>query len=269
MDTTATILIVDDEANIRVSLKEILAQEGYHIVTAHNGQTALTCISSQQFDLVLLDLKLPDMSGIDVLTALRKQSLETVAIVLTAHGSLETSVEALRQGAHDYLFKPCQPAELRESVRKGLLSRRSQIGQRDLLDRLEHLSNNIEDIRASIMEKADDPPIDIGRSEQKQNRFLRKNGLVIDLLHYIVTLDDQLLDLSRTEFDLLTYLVKETPRVVSPQELIREVHGYDVDQWEAADIVRSHIYHIRQKIKKTTGRTDIIRTVRGIGYTIE
>jgi DNA-binding response OmpR family regulator len=90
----------------------------------------------------------------------------------------------------------------------------------------------------------------------------------VDLARHLITLDGQLLELSPTEFDLLAYLVSQVPRVVPPQELVREVQGYQSEPWEASETVRYHVYRLRYKMKEATGRADIIRTVRGVGYSI-
>jgi two-component system OmpR family response regulator len=280
MTTQAKILIVDDEAGIRFSLEETLSRDGYQVTTAESGEAALACVAAQPFDLVLIDLRLPGMSGMEVLTTLRQQAPDTAVVVLTAHASLETAVEALRQGAHDYLFKPCKTVELRDSVRRGLLSRRQKLQQRELLHQLEqHLSSSLQNLRATMTEPpvaadarrpldGEAAPPDGGPAEE-EGRFLRQGGLIVDLTRHVITLDGQLLELSPTEFNLLAYLASEAPRVVSPQELVREVQGYQSETWEASETVRYHVYRLRQKIKEaTTGHADIIRTVRGIGYTI-
>lgn len=259
------ILIVDDEANIRASLQEMLTRDGYSVLVAESGEAALELIAAHTFDLALIDLKMPGIGGIEVLTALRQRAPDTIAIVLTAHASLETAVEALRQGAHDYLFKPCKPADLRESIRQGLLNRQ-ETRERDLLRQIEHMAENLEDIRATLAEKLEEPfPTS---SSKQQNRFLQWQGLIADLLRHVITLDGHLLDLSPTEFGLLTYLIREAPRVISAQELVQEVQGYESEQWEASETARQHIYRIRQKVKEVSGRTDVIRTVRGVGYTL-
>jgi len=132
------ILVVDDEEHIRASMKELLTRDGYEVFVAESGEAALELIDTHSFDLALIDLKLGGIGGIEVLTALRQKSPQTVAIVLTAYASLETAVAALRQGAHDYLFKPCKPAELRESIRRGLLGRQEQRRQ-ELLHQIDRL----------------------------------------------------------------------------------------------------------------------------------
>jgi DNA-binding response OmpR family regulator len=87
-------------------------------------------------------------------------------------------------------------------------------------------------------------------------------------MRHVITLNGHLLELSPTEFDLLAYLISEAPRVVSAQELVREVQGHESEPWEARDIVRYHVYRIRRKMKAAAGRTDALCTVRGVGYTI-
>jgi DNA-binding response OmpR family regulator len=277
MMTTAKILIVDDEVSIRITLEEVLDREGYRVFTAENGRDALEQIASQTFDLALIDLHLGDIEGTEVLAALSQQSPDTVAIMLTGYASLETAVEALRQGAHDYLFKPYKVVEIRESIRRGLLKRQQKIKQRNLLHQLEQsLSSTLANLRAtteeqsltSSMVESSAEILTNAESDRDENRFLQQGDLIVDFLRHVITLDGHLLELSPTEFDLLAYLVSEVPRVVPTQELVREVQGYDSEPWEASEIARYHIYRLRQKIKDATKRTDVIRTVRGVGYTI-
>ncbi|MDY7077654.1 MAG: response regulator transcription factor [Chloroflexota bacterium] len=269
MGTTARILVVDDEAGIRFSLEETLARDGYQVVAVDSGEAALEYIATQEFDLVLVDLKMKGIGGMEVLAALRQQSPDTAVIVLTGHGSLETAVEVLRQGAHDYLFKPCKTVELRESVRAVLPKHQRELRRRELLAQLEHsLTSNSEEIRATIVEPPVTPRSAVAAPSVGPARFLQRGELVVDSMRRVITLDGHLLDLDPIEFDLLAYLASEAPRVISSQELVREVQGHESEPWGAHDVVRSHIYRIRQKVKATVGRTDVIRTVHGVGYTL-
>ncbi|MFN8453967.1 MAG: response regulator transcription factor [Anaerolineae bacterium] len=273
------ILIVDDEIGIRLTLEDILVRDGHQVFTAASGLAALDLIATQTFDLVLLDLNLGDISGTEVLTVLHRQSPDTVAIMLTAYGSLETAVEALRQGAHDYLFKPCQTVDLRESVRQGLLKGRQIRRQRHLLKQLgQFFANTLDDIQEIVEEDATPPLKNSGATHPNETlsattgesiteppgRFLKYGPLMVDKARHIITLNGHLLELSPTEFNLLAYLMSEAPRVVPPQELIRQVQGYESEHWEASEIIRSHISHIRQKAKQA----NIIQTIRSRGYTI-
>jgi len=277
----ANILVVDDDAGVRFFLEEVLTRDGHQVVAVESGEAALECIATQEFDLALIDLMMKGIGGMEVLAALRRQSPGTAVIVLTAHASLETAVEALRQGAHDYLFKPCKTVELRESVRTGLLKRQRELKRHEILAQLERsLTSSLEEIRATarVSSPAVEPPAPprparvsspaVAEPTVEQARFLERGGVIVDFMRHVITLDGHLLELSPTEFDLLAYLVSEAPRVISPQELVREVQGYESEPWEARDLVRYHVYRIRRKIKASTGRTDVIRTVRGVGYTV-
>jgi DNA-binding NtrC family response regulator len=159
MDLAAKILVVDDESGIRFFLEEMLKHEGYQVATADGGRAAMECIAAEEFDVVLLDLMMPEVNGLEVLETLHRGSPETVVIVLTAYASLETAVQALRQGAHDYLFKPCKTVELRESIRRGLATRQQKTSQRELLQRLEqNLALSLEGLRATMTEQPEAPP---------------------------------------------------------------------------------------------------------------
>jgi DNA-binding response OmpR family regulator len=251
MNTAATILLLDDELAVLHFFERVLVQDGYQVVTVTSGEAALQAITAQEFDLALLDLRLKDMSGLDVLKQLHHHWPATPAIIITAHGSLETSIQALRQGAHDYLLKPCSVDDLRESVRMGLLRRQQELGRGLLPAPIETGSY----------------PADGTESDNGRTRIVQQRGLLIDPARHTVTLDDALLDLGPVEFNVLAYLVGEAPRVVAAEEIARKVQGYHDVPDEACDTVRSHIYHIRTKMKAATGR-DTIRTVRGIGYAI-
>ena len=266
MNSTAKILIVDDDPGVRYFLKETLADDGYQVIIVESGEAALECIEAQEFDLALLDLKMPGIGGMEVLAALHQRSPDTITIVFTAHASLETAVEAVRRGAHDYLFKPCDTDQLRDSVRTGLAKRRRKLRHDQVLDQLEQsLSENLEDILTTAIERAIAPEPE---PVQEQKRFLQRGGLIVDLVRHVVTLDGHMLELGPTEFDLLTHLAGAAPRVVSPQELAHEVLEYEGELWEVRDVVRSCVYRTRQKIKAVVGDVDVIHTVRGKGYTI-
>ena len=269
MNTPAKILLVDDEAAIRFSLEELLAPEGYDIVAVESGEQAVAAIASQRFDLALLDLRLKGIGGLEVLAALREQVHDTAVIILTAHGSMETAIDALRQGAHDYLLKPCSAASLRESVHTALLKREREQRQQALLLQVEQsLTASLEEIRDAVVKL---PPateaVKAGTPAEATERLLL-GGLVVDPAQHVITLDGHTLELSPTEFDLLVYMAQKAPKVVSPRELVQQVQGYDCDRLEAGDIARHHIHRIRQKARACAGRSDFIRTVRGVGYAL-
>jgi DNA-binding response OmpR family regulator len=266
---TVKILIVDDEPVVRSFLCDALADQGRQVVTAESGEDALAHLAADEFDLVLLDLKMQELSGMAVLDELRRRWPDTAVIVLTAHASLETAVEALRHGADDYLFKPSGVVELRESVRTALRGRRRRLVQRDLLTRLRRtFSDHLERLDAIGIGDSSYAPA-AAETDRHAGRFVQRGGLIVDLARHRITLDGHMLELSPTEFDVLAYLAGEAPRVITARELVRAVQGYECLPAEARRLVRSHIYNIRRKMAATAGRKDVIRTVRGTGYALE
>lgn len=260
------ILVVDDEPNIRFFLERVLTRDGHRVTAVETGEEALNLVREEEFDLALLDLRLKGIGGMDVLEQLRCNSPGTAVIVLTGYASLDTAVEALRHGAHDYIFKPAKTVQLRQSVRSALLKRQRDRQRQALIERLEHnLTSSLEEIRSTSS-----PPPEVELLPEMElndeGHFLRRGPWRVDLMRHIITLDGQLVELTPTEFDLLAYMVGEAPRVISHQELVTEVQGYESEPWEASDTVRYHIYNIRAKLKDATGRTGLIRTVRGVGY---
>ena len=140
-----SILIVDDEEIIRESLSFILAKEGYRVVEAANGRVALDRIREDSFDLVLTDLEMPEMKGIELLENIGKFSPETLVVIITAYGSIDTAIAALRQGAVDYILKPVEFDELLLKVKRLLHARRLKVENKILRSEL-HRQYNFENI---------------------------------------------------------------------------------------------------------------------------
>ena len=120
------ILVVDDEENVRVTTAAILEQEGYTVNTASDGREALDKLNQMKYDLVLTDLRMEDMDGITLLNELNTRHPTLVTIVLTGYASIESSIDALRQGVYDYLVKPCVIDDLKRTVRRALEHREQQ-----------------------------------------------------------------------------------------------------------------------------------------------
>ncbi|MCP4415491.1 MAG: response regulator transcription factor [Chloroflexi bacterium] len=263
------ILIVDDENNVRFFLERLLQLDGYEVTAVDSGEAAMSRIAVEEYDLALLDVMMPGLDGMEVLNALHEQWPHTIVIMLTAHASLETAVSALRQGAHDYLFKPCDADALRQSVREGLVKRQQKVQQHILLEQIEqNLVSSLDKLRSTATGGMLAPSPSASEPEETEVRFLQRGGLIMDLVQRVVTVNGRLVELSPIESDLIAHLVRESPRIISPQELVLQVQGYESESWEASEVIRAHIYRIRQKIKAVSEQTDIIRTVRSVGYTI-
>lgn len=256
---TPRILVVDDEATTRVSLAEVLRLEGYEVTVAANGEEALGIVAAQSpFDLMVLDLKMPGMDGLQLTEVVQKRSPETIIILLTAFGTLETAIEAIRRGAHDYLLKPCPVPQILESVRKGLAKRRHEQHRRELVSRLEHTLSEL----VSVEQLENEEPVLLPTADQP----LEVQGVRLDRERHIVTVGGRSINLTPTEFKLLACLMETPDQICSPQHLVRRAQGYEADPWGARAIVRVHIRRLRRKLEPDPGRPRYIVNVRGVGY---
>lgn len=264
MPTTRTprILVVDDEATTRISLAELLRLEGYDVSTAASGEEALELVNrTPPFDLMVLDIKMPGMDGLQLTEVVQRHSPDTVIILLTAFGTLETAIQALRRGAHDYLLKPCPVAQILESVRKGLTRRYQEQHRKELVSRLEQTLSELRMMEQPETAPASAPP------PPEEERFLEVQDVRLDRERYQVWIGDRPVDLTPTEFKLLSYLMERADQVCSPQQLVRQAQGYETDPWGARAIVRVHIRRLRRKLEPDPARPRYIVNVRGVGYT--
>lgn len=261
-----SILVVDDDLGVRVTVQKILSRSGYEVLTAASGDEAVQLAREKAFDLALIDLIMPGMDGIETMRRLRETSPETVAIMLTAHGTMESAIESLRLGAHDYLIKPCPEQTLKLCVENGVAKRGDQERQRTLMRQLTELTETVRDLTIEKPQAPAPPPLSPAseRAGQPQTEDRICIGdLTIDLGKHEVVLADKLLDLTPIEFDLLVSLASHPDKVRTSRELVQEVQGYECEEREAREIIRRHISQLR---KKMNPRADLIETVWGIGY---
>ena len=258
----ATILVVDDEQAVCVSLEGVLSREGYRTFSATDGHAAIEILSEQNVDLVLVDLNMPRISGLELIQTIRERWPRTVTTVLTGYGTLESAIVALRNGAHDYLLKPSTPEDIKASVRKGLDKRRTIQRRRQLLTSIE----------ASVRALTSEHPeaLSDGQSTESKPRtdetVLRADNLTIDLKQHRVTMGEQEIPLTPIEFSTLVVLVRNRGRVLSYASIVKETHGYDCSEQEARALIKTHISHLRQKITRQTTQPCPIANVRGVGY---
>lgn len=251
------ILIVDDNANIRKILNRTLSRKGWNSDTAVDGEDAIVKLAQNGYDLVLLDLYMEPVDGLQVLEEIRNIDPEIVVIILTAHGSMESAVKALRLGAYDYLFKPATPETIQLRVSEGLRRREQILNRRRVLSQIESLKNTL---------VALDADGELQLSPETDTRFLRSSDLIIDRSHRTASMGDKLLDLTTAEFDILVCLVGASPQAQSPQQLVRQALGYEIEDSEARSIVKWHIHQLRSKIEPNQKKPRYILTVRYKGY---
>ena len=221
----ATILVVDDEAQIVKLVRDHLEHSGFNVLTAGDGAGALRVAASGHPDLVVLDLGLPGIDGLDVTRALRRDGAVPV-IILTARGDESDKLVGLELGADDYMTKPFSPKELVARVRA-------------VLRRVEATTAAPEVLRAG-----DDVVLDIPRMEAR--------------------VDGRRIDLTATEFQLLTALVRQPGRVFTRAQLLDAVHGVAFESYERA--IDAHVKNIRRKLEPDPRAPRYLLTVYGVGY---
>jgi DNA-binding response OmpR family regulator len=223
------ILVVEDDPAVARSLQIALQREGYTILAASTGMEALALARSASPSLVLLDLRLPDLSGFDVCRRLRSEGLRMPILMLTARDEEADKVVGLELGADDYVVKPYSLRELLSRIRAQL---RRAYGE--------------------LADQAGTARLIVGPLELDQDRMqLRRDG--------------QLVELTPIEFRLLRFLATNPDRAFDRESLIAAVWGYEggIDSQRTVDV---HVRHLRQKIEREPSRPELLVTVRGVGY---
>jgi len=225
-DNHQVVLIIEDELPIRRFLRATLAGQGYRLFEATNGADGLVEIASRQPDVVIIDLGLPDMDGLDVIRRLREWTAVPV-IVLSARGQERDKVTALDAGADDYVSKP--------------------FGAGELLAR----------IRVALRHTA-------GASHEGEDAAFKVGDLEVDQLRRHVTMRGAEVKLTPIEYKLLTTLVRHAGKVLTHQQLLREVWGPSHD--DQSHYVRVYMAHLRHKLELEPARPRYLLTEPGVGY---
>jgi DNA-binding response OmpR family regulator len=220
------ILLVDDEQSIQTLLSYPLRKDGYHVTSAQDGREALQRFDEARFDLVILDLMLPKLDGVEVCRQLRSRS-QVPIIMLTAKGSETDKVAGLEVGADDYITKPFSMREFRSRVKAAL--RRSRMA-----------------------------------GEPRQEEAIDHGELKIDFGRRMVTLRDEEVKVTYVEFEILGALARSPGRVLSRETLLEHVWGDS--EYRDPRTVDVHIRHLREKLESDPKEPEFLFTVRGVGY---
>jgi len=264
MNMEGHILIIDDEASLRRTMARILQREGYEVTTAANGEEGLKLVSEQPFDLVYSDIRMPDMSGLELLRTVHAKFPDLPVILFTAQPDLNSAVEAVRSGATDYLLKPLKPQAVIDRTKAVLEKRQNERRKRELQRQIDSLQAEL-----NSLEKVDGE--ETGSSKQEQvsassDRYFKCGMLTLDLYAQRVTMDERAVDLPPTSFDYLLVLARHSPNVVDYKTLVSEAQGYETDTHEAQELTKWHIHHMRQAIEPDPRKPVHVINVRGTGY---
>ena len=233
-----TILIVDDEPPIREVLVYNLKKEGYNVIEAEDGVTAVNIATEQRPDLILLDIMLPKLDGLSVCKRI-KNTYNVPILMLTAKDSEIDKILGLELGADDYITKPFSVRELVARVKANL--------------RKVDASNNVGRLDAFETEK------------KKENKII-VNDLELDLDKFEVKVRGEIMDLTLREFEVLKFLASQPGQVVTRETLLEKVWGYEYyGDIRTVDVT---VRRIREKIEKDTSAPKILITKRGVGYYI-
>ena len=222
------VLIIEDEKNLARFVDLELQHEGYETAICHDGRKGLETALNQEWDVILLDLMLPELNGLEVCRRIRPIK-DTPIIIMTARDSFIDRVSGLDQGADDYIVKPFAIEELLARLRA-------------LFRRIDH---NKEE------------------KNQSQQSSVKYRNLVIEKKGRIVKRDDQVIDLTKREYELLLYLMENLNTVMSREVLLDKVWGYKTEV--ETNVVDVYIRYLRNKID-VPGKDSYIQTVRGTGY---
>ncbi|QOY33924.1 response regulator transcription factor [Anaerobacillus isosaccharinicus] len=229
------LLVVDDEESIVTLLQFNLEQAGYEVETAMDGKTAFEKAKELNFDLIILDLMIPEMDGLEVCKQLRQNKISTPILMLTAKDDEFDKVLGLELGADDYMTKPFSPREVVARIR-AILRR----------------------VSSSLEEK----PLEV-----KIETLLKIGDVDIFPENYEVFYKGSQLELTPKEFELLLYLANHKGRVLTRDQLLNAVWNYEfVGDTRIVDV---HISHLREKIEPNTKKPIYIKTIRGLGYKLE
>lgn len=220
------VLVVDDEVSIVKLVEYNLTQADYEVLTADNGMKALEMVRAERPDLIVLDLMLPGLNGMEVCQRLKREGFTIPIIMLTAKDDEVDRILGLEMGADDYVTKPFSPRELIARVK-------------------------------AVLRRSGDEPGHIGG-------VYTCGAITIDANKYEVTARGERIDLTPREFELLLYLAKNMGRVLSRDHLLDKVWGYEFAG--DTRIVDVHISHLRDKLEMDPKNPEHIRTVRGVGY---
>lgn len=267
----AQILVVDDEGANRYSVSKTLQRVGYIVGEAASGEEALEMLSKQLYHVILTDIRMPGVDGVELLRRIKEEQPDAIVILMTGYASLGTAVEALRLGAHDYLIKPSSSQDIRQSVARGVERARNLTRRRILIDAIrndviELTRADIEPMRGMVEVDEDEEPRGRENLTEPISTSMQLGPLTVYPGAYQIAIGEKDIDLTPTEFDLLLYLAAHRGRVVPCHELVREVRGYAVDEAEAREVIRPHVSNLRRKLKSAEQDADLIVNVRGIGY---
>ncbi len=260
----ARLLVVDDEANLRAGLRDLLSLMGYQVEEAASGYEALELLESQHYDLMVLDIRMPGMDGIEVMHRARQMHPDLSIIVLTAHASLESAIAAVKTDAVDYMLKPFNIDDLATTISQALEERAETLRHQQLLSLIGSALDTLDQSKESAASSSSSPTPTTHRE-----RFLHAGPMTLDRHKRLVVMQGdppRTIELTDGETAILAVLMEHPNEVLSCSKMVRVAMGYDLDEQDAQNQVRLYVFRLRRKIEVDASNPLLIRTVRGRGY---
>lgn len=263
------ILVVDDEKSTRTAIGRALQLTGYLVNGAEDGEQALKCLADTHYDVMLLDLNMPIMNGRQVMDVVREHYPDLQVIILTAHATLDSAIEAVKTGAVDYLLKPQSIAQINQAIGQALKRQFNKSQRRHLIDIIGEAMHTLQidgDALSQDTGEQDElvQPIELGGMyfDPEQRKLI-----IYDNESNSEQLPAHTSELTAHQSAILTYMVLHPMKVLSCLEISREALGYqNLTKSEADHIVRPHILKLRRKIETDPSDPRLIRSIRGKGY---
>lgn len=246
------VLVVDDEAAIRNFLVRVLQLSGYEVTAACDGREALERLTDSAFAVLLTDIKMDRLDGVELLRLAKERYPDLAVILLTGHATVPSAIAALRQGAHDYLLKPAKNEDILAAVASALHNR----AQQQRRDRLEQIVGQLLDVVQTDLSTAAPPA----------KAPLAYGDLTFDVSGFRASLGAHPLELTPTEFRLLLELARAPGVTLSYSALVQSACGYTCARHEAREIIGAHVLNLRKKLGIEPETALYIESVRGVGY---
>lgn len=256
------VLVVDDEDHVRSALADSLYMQGYRADEACSGCQALEMLGRTDYDVMVLDLRMPGMDGVEVMRRAGRMCPDLGIVVLTGYPTLDTAISSIKLRAVDYLLKPASLQDVVAAVASALEKRKRELHHRRLVQVMDRALEEMREIEASE-DVLPTPAL---------GRLLRAGPLVLDRekCQVAVSRDDDgyasQVELTLSETKLLACLMQHSGTVLPCSELARAALDYDVEEQSAQGIIRPHICRLRKKIELDPDHPRLVRTVPGKGY---
>lgn len=273
--TTPHILIVEDDASSRAMLALRLQHAGYQVTQAAGGEEAFDLLEKEAFNVVLTDIFLGDIDGIEVLYTARRHASRPAVILLTGHSTLDTAIAAVRAGAHDYLQKPCSDSEMMRCIETAVQRHATECQLKEAVEVITTIYDQTmreEPLNLPAPQQASNSPLQQqlepapqsahpGFPPAGQKQHVLVGALSIGPTRHEVLFENQPVHLTPLEHALLLYLAQRAGQVCRFNDIVRYTHGIETDEADAQNLVKSHIHNLRKKISSAYLVND-----RGTGY---